>query len=85
MGLHLRSTISMLSRGDSPHPGQTQVKKKYNATAGGGEGHRILNDQPSRGYLIWSYDVPGLYRNNDGRTIWGGGLLGSDGLGNQNE
>ena len=83
MGLLLRSTISRLSRGDSRHPGQLKRRRKYDATAGGGEGHRIINDQPSKGYLIWSYDVPGLYRNNDERTIWGGGILRSDGLGNQ--
>jgi hypothetical protein len=66
-----------------PAPWTTQAKKTYDATAGGGEGHRIINDQPSKGYLIWSYDGPGLYRNNDERTIWGGGILRSDGLGNQ--
>jgi hypothetical protein len=68
-----------------PAPWTTQAKKTYDVAAGGGEGHQTINDQPSWGDLIWSYDAPGSYLNDDGRTIWGGGTIGPYGLGNLNE
>ncbi|KAI0015919.1 chondroitin AC/alginate lyase [Xylariomycetidae sp. FL0641] len=55
--------------------------------AAGGEGHASgssLNDQPSWGDLIWSYPGEGSFLNNDTATIWGGGAIGPDGLGNLN-
>lgn len=43
-----------------------------------------INDHPGFGDLIWSYPGKGSFLNNNGRTIWGGGTLGPDGLGNIN-
>jgi hypothetical protein len=41
-------------------------------------------DFPSWGDLIWSYPGRGNFQNNDNYTIWGGGSIGPDGLGNLN-
>lgn len=39
------------------------------------------DDHPSWGDLIWSYDKKGQFINDDGRTIWGGGVIGPNGTG----
>lgn len=36
------------------------------------------------GDLIWSYPGKGNFKNKNDRTIWGGGKIGPDGLGNIN-
>jgi hypothetical protein len=54
--------------------------------------HRLTNfgtvsggsDHPGWGDLVWSYPGKGRYKNNNNRTIWGGGSIGIDGLGNIN-
>ena len=66
-------------------PWTTKAKEVYDAA--GGEvnpGSTNTDDQPSWGDLVWAYDAPGLYLNDNTRTIWGGGLLGPNGLGNIN-
>jgi hypothetical protein len=47
-------------------------------TAGSG------SDHPGFGNLLWSYPGRGSFKNDDSRTIWGGGKLGPQGLGNIN-
>ena len=41
-------------------------------------------DHPSWGDLIWSYPGEGQFNNDNARTIWGGGVIGPNGLGNLN-
>jgi len=41
-------------------------------------------DQPSWGNLLWSYPEKGDFNNDNGRTIWGGGVIGPNGTGNLN-
>ena len=63
------------------------IKAKQAYDAAGGEvnpGSVNTDDQPSWGDLVWAYNAPGLYINDNTRTIWGGGTLGANGLGNIN-
>ncbi|KAL5316093.1 hypothetical protein ACEPPN_016970 [Leptodophora sp. 'Broadleaf-Isolate-01'] len=60
-------------------PWTTKAKQTYDAA--GGEGHVTGNDQPSWGDLLWSYPGKGSFKNNDDRTIWGGGMIGPNGIG----
>jgi hypothetical protein len=63
-------------------PWLTKAKQAYDQA--GGEGHQTIDDQPSWGDLLFSYDGPGQYLNDNSRTIWGGGMIGLKGLGNNN-
>ncbi|KAH8596298.1 chondroitin AC/alginate lyase [Bisporella sp. PMI_857] len=66
-------------------PWTTKAKQTYDAAGGEqrptGSG---LSDHPSWGALIWSYPYRGSFVNNNDRTIWGGGKLGPNGMGNIN-
>lgn len=44
----------------------------------------LNSDHPSWGDLIWSYPGKGSFLNNNDRTIWGGGEIGPQGVGNLN-
>ncbi|KAB5575334.1 chondroitin AC/alginate lyase [Coniochaeta sp. 2T2.1] len=64
------------------------VKMKNAVDKIGGEVLRCTvsggTDHPGWGDLIWSYPGKGCYGNNNNRTIWGGGSIGPEGLGNIN-
>uniref|UniRef100_A0A8H7K7Z7 Alginate lyase domain-containing protein n=1 Tax=Bionectria ochroleuca TaxID=29856 RepID=A0A8H7K7Z7_BIOOC len=59
----------------------TRMKKAIDAVGGEGSGG---TDFPGWGDLIWSYHGQGRFYNDNHRTIWGGGKLGPEGVGNIN-
>ncbi|CAH0024842.1 unnamed protein product [Clonostachys rhizophaga] len=59
----------------------TKMKKAIDAVGGEGSGG---TDFPGWGDLIWSYHGQGRFDNDNHRTIWGGGKLGPEGVGNIN-
>ncbi|KAG4439059.1 hypothetical protein IFR05_005450 [Cadophora sp. M221] len=60
------------------------VKAKQAYDASGGEQRSIGNSQgdlPSWGDLLWAYPGRGEFKNDNEKTIWGGGMIGLNGTG----